>query len=130
MNEFCAVDRYVQSFSERSDGSNMVSMVVRDDYSVNMPEVESHFDEIAFNGTCRNARIDKNAVMPGAEIVAIAATAGGETSENQFSHVLCCTNKDVQSGSICKGGGFALCCAWPLRVTAENIKGGGKKRKQ
>ena len=54
------VDGNMRPLSERSDGSDMVSVVMRDEYPEDIIEIEFQHPQVAVNSSRRNSRVDKN----------------------------------------------------------------------
>ena len=61
MYERRSKDRDTRPFSERPDGTNMVSVVMGNEDSENVTEVESNGAQMPMDGSCRNAGIDEYA---------------------------------------------------------------------
>ncbi len=78
------VDGDMDVLSESSDGADMVGMIVRDEDSHDVGEVEFHRAKTVVNLTRRDTGIDEDALVFGSEVVAIAGATGTETAKYEM----------------------------------------------
>ena len=65
-------------------GTDMVGMVVCDEYAHNVGIIQSHLPQVLLNSACRYTRINQDTPSRGTQEVTVAATAAGKTSEYEL----------------------------------------------
>lgn len=84
MDQASGIDRQVNAFTECANGTDMVGVVVGDEYTHDVAEIEVHLAEAFLDGTRRYAGIDKDTLLACAEVVAVTTTATGKTAKYDF----------------------------------------------
>ena len=75
------VDRDMAAFAEATDGLDVVAVVVGDEHSQDAVEVDIGLAERLTDGAQSDAGVDEDAVVSGANVVAVATAAAGQTHE-------------------------------------------------
>ncbi len=78
------VDGDMESFAQRANGANVVRVVVGDEHTHDVLKIQIHLLQPLGDGTCRDAGINQNALLPRSQVVAIAATTAGETPKYEL----------------------------------------------
>lgn len=84
MNKGCGVNRQMHLLTQRAHSADMVSMVVRDEYTHNAVEIQAHLAQVFLNGTRRDTAIDENAALLRTKVVAVATATAGKTPEYEL----------------------------------------------
>jgi len=78
----CCIDRNVVLLAKRSDGFDMVVVVVCDKNAENLAEIYAYLPELFAKGPGANAGIYENALHDVAEVVAIAAASAAKAQKS------------------------------------------------
>lgn len=89
MDELGGIDWEMNLLSEGAYGTDMVGMVVRNEHTHDLGEVQSHIAERTMDVARRDTRIDKDTSLKGTQIIAVAAATRCKASEYKigFLHI-------------------------------------------